>query len=79
MKNVRLLPTVALLLEWLEAAGYAEPRIADISATTGLEQRRTGWMTFESLADGLDPSDPNLTVEGWPAPRRAVVLCRKPS
>jgi tRNA (mo5U34)-methyltransferase len=79
MKNVWLLPTVPLLLEWLEAAGFAEPRIADISETTDLEQRRTGWMTFESLADGLDPSDSNRTVEGWPAPRRAVVLCRKPS
>jgi tRNA (mo5U34)-methyltransferase len=79
MKNVWLLPTAPLLLEWLEQAGFADPRVADTSTTTTLEQRRTEWMSFESLADALDPDDPDLTVEGWPAPRRAVVICRKPS
>jgi tRNA (mo5U34)-methyltransferase len=79
MRNVWLLPTVSLLFEWLEEAGFTEPRIANTSKTTNLEQRRTDWMTFESLADGLDPDDSNLTVEGWPAPCRAIVLCRKRS
>ncbi|MCB1873099.1 MAG: DUF1698 domain-containing protein, partial [Gammaproteobacteria bacterium] len=28
---------------------------------------------FESLADYLNPSDPTRTVEGYPAPRRAIL------
>jgi tRNA (mo5U34)-methyltransferase len=31
-------------------------------------------MTFESLPDFLDPTDPSKTIEGYPAPKRAVVL-----
>ena len=38
------------------------------------EQRRTEWMRFHSLADFLDPENPTLTVEGLPAPRRAIVI-----
>lgn len=79
MRNVWLLPTVPLLLEWLEQAGFEDAHTVDVSYTTGLEQRRTEWMTFDSLAEALDPGDPGLTVEGWPAPHRAVILCRKPS
>jgi tRNA (mo5U34)-methyltransferase len=77
MRNVWLLPTLRLLLDWLEQAGFSDARTVDISATTSLEQRRTEWMTFESLAEALDPQCPNLTVEGWPAPRRALIVCRK--
>jgi tRNA (mo5U34)-methyltransferase len=36
-------------------------------------------MTFESLTEALDPDDPNLTIEGWPAPQRAVVVSRRPA
>jgi tRNA (mo5U34)-methyltransferase len=77
MRNVRLLPTLPLLLDWLEEAGFAGARTVDVSTTTHLEQRRTDWMTFESLTEALDPDDPNLTVEGWPAPRRALVVSRR--
>ena len=30
-------------------------------------------MTFHSLAQFLDPDDPGLTIEGLPAPRRAIL------
>lgn len=79
MKNVWSLPTLPLLLEWLEQAGFAAARIANVSTTTSLEQRRTDWMTFESLADALDPDDRGLTIEGWPAPQRVVVVASAPS
>jgi tRNA (mo5U34)-methyltransferase len=79
MKNVRSLPTLPLLLDWLEQAGFADPRTAGISATTTLEQRRTNWMTFESLAEALDPDDSGLTVEGWPAPQRVAIAARRSS
>ena len=79
MKNVWLIPTQPLLLDWLQEAGFHDARIEDVSATTKLEQRRTAWMPYESLAEALTPADPNTTVEGWPAPRRAVAVARKPS
>ena len=34
-------------------------------------------MTFESLPDFLDKSNPNLTVEGYPAPVRAIFSAQK--
>jgi tRNA (mo5U34)-methyltransferase len=35
-------------------------------------------MTFHSLANFLDPEDSSKTIEGYPAPRRAVVTARVP-
>ena len=78
MRNVWLLPTRPLLLDWLQEAGFGDARIANVSATTHLEQRRTEWMPYDSLAEALDPADGSTTLEGWPAPQRAVVIARKP-
>lgn len=77
MKNIGLIPSLPLLAVWLRDAGFVENRIIDITRTTQLEQRSTQWMTFESLPDFLDPNDPNLTIEGHPAPIRAVVTARR--
>jgi len=74
MRNVWHLPTVVTLERWLAAAGFIDLRFADVTATTPAEQRRTDWMPFESLAEALDPADPGRTIEGLPAPRRAIVL-----
>jgi tRNA (mo5U34)-methyltransferase len=35
-------------------------------------------MHFESLADFLDPDDPKKTIEGHPAPLRAIFTATKP-
>jgi tRNA (mo5U34)-methyltransferase len=59
---------------WLGEAGFEQSRVVDVTVTRTKEQRATPWMQFESLADALDPADPSLTIEGHPAPRRAVVL-----
>ena len=72
MRNVWHLPTVPALQKWLEQAGFGNIRVADISATTIDEQRTTPWMTFESLAESLDPNDPSRTIEGLPAPTRGL-------
>ena len=53
-------------------------RIVDTCVTTSEEQRRTEWMTTESLADFLDPHDSSKTLEGYPAPLRAVIVATKP-
>jgi tRNA (mo5U34)-methyltransferase len=73
MRNVWSLPTVPQLVRWLEETGFGDIDIVDTSVTTTREQRRTEWMTFESLEEALDPKDPLRTIEGWPAPRRVVV------
>lgn len=74
MRNVWQLPTVPGLLRWLEDSGFSNTRLVDVTRTTSEEQRSTEWMPFESLAEALVPGDPLQTVEGWPAPRRAVVI-----
>lgn len=79
MKNVHTIPSVATMMQWLEAAGLDDVELIDVSPTTVEEQRRTDWMHFESLADYLDPHAPGLTVEGHPAPIRAVIKSRRPA
>lgn len=78
MRNIWHLPTVAALEDWLSRAGFRNIRTVDVSSTTIAEQRSTEWMSFESLAEALDPEDRTKTIEGWPAPTRAVVICNAP-
>lgn len=77
MRNVWFIPSAAELTTWLERCGFADVRVVDESVTGVDEQRSTEWMQFESLAQCLDPDNRAVTVEGLPAPRRAVILARK--
>lgn len=74
MRNVWFIPSTAMLEVWLARAGYSKIRTVDVTATSVEEQRSTEWMQFESLADFLDPADRRLTIEGHPAPTRAVLV-----
>lgn len=74
MGNVWFIPTPATLLQWLKKAGFRQPRLVNVTATTTEEQRATEWMRFHSLADFLDPADRGRTIEGYPAPRRAILV-----
>ncbi|TCO70219.1 tRNA 5-methoxyuridine(34)/uridine 5-oxyacetic acid(34) synthase CmoB [Chromatocurvus halotolerans] len=78
MGNVWFLPSPATLLGWLRKLKFREPRLVDVSVTSTDEQRGTEWMRFHSLADFLDPADRSRTIEGYPAPRRAVVIAKAP-
>jgi len=78
MRNVWHLPTVAELRTWLLRSGFVDVQIIDETVTTTDEQRSTEWMTFESLTEALDPTDPSRTIEGWPAPRRVVAIANAP-
>ncbi|MDP5069708.1 MAG: tRNA 5-methoxyuridine(34)/uridine 5-oxyacetic acid(34) synthase CmoB [Congregibacter sp.] len=78
MGNVWFIPSSAMLVLWLAKLGWKNPRIVDESVTTIDEQRATDWMNFQSLTDFLNPNDPSLTLEGYPAPRRAVVIAEAP-
>lgn len=78
MRNIWFIPTVKTLAAWLERCGFRNVRAIDATATTVEEQRTTGWMRFQSLPDFLDPENSELTVEGLPAPMRAIFLAEKP-
>jgi tRNA (mo5U34)-methyltransferase len=77
MRNVWAIPGTQRLLDWVEAAGFRAATLVDVSRTTTSEQHSTEWMTFESLEQALDPEDPSLTVEGLPAPVRAVIVANR--
>lgn len=78
MKNVWFLPSVATTESWLRRCGYRDVRTVDVNATDSREQRSTAWMPFQSLRDGLDPHNPALSIEGLPAPKRAITLATAP-
>jgi tRNA (mo5U34)-methyltransferase len=77
MRNVWQIPSPARLRSWLTGAGLTDVDIVDVTRTGVEEQRRGPWMRFHSLADFLDPRDPDRTIEGYPAPRRAIAIARR--
>ena len=77
MGNVWFLPSCDMLRGWLDKLGFVNVRLIDVSVTTTDEQRSTDWMRFHSLGEFLDPEDSSLTIEGHPAPRRAVFVASK--
>lgn len=77
MRNVFFLPSTTHLAIWLERCGFRDIRCVDESVTRTDEQRGTEWMRFQSLPDFLDPADPTRTREGYPAPRRAILLAQR--
>ena len=78
MKNVWSIPSVKLLVRWINDAGFKNIKIIDTTQTTIKEQRVTEWMKFESLANFLNQHNINRTIEGYPAPVRTIVISEKP-
>ena len=78
MKNVWAIPSLKLLVKWINDAGFRNTRVIDTTKTTSKEQRVTKWMQFESLNDFLDQNDRDKTIEGYPAPVRSIVISEKP-
>ena len=78
MRNVWFLPSCDTLISWMKRCGFKNCRVVDVSVTTIKEQRSTDWMQFYSLKEFLDPDNQNLTCEGLPAPKRAIILADKP-
>ncbi|GGD64345.1 tRNA U34 carboxymethyltransferase [Lacimicrobium alkaliphilum] len=74
MRNVWFIPSTAALTAWMKRVGFRHIRTVDISTTSTEEQRSTEWMTNHSLADYLDPGNSDKTIEGYPAPMRAVMI-----
>ena len=77
MSNVWFVPTSATLISWLSKCGFANIKLVDESKTTLEEQRKTAWMPFDSLDDALEANG-EITIEGHPAPARAIITASKP-
>jgi len=75
--NIYFIPTVGTLKNWCLRAGFCETEVLAVSRTDAHEQRKTDWISTQSLEDFLDPDDPTKTVEGYPAPLRVYLraLC----
>ncbi|MCJ8338561.1 MAG: tRNA 5-methoxyuridine(34)/uridine 5-oxyacetic acid(34) synthase CmoB [Pseudomonadales bacterium] len=76
MRNIWFLPSAPALASWLRKCGFKNVRIVDVAQTTLDEQRATPWMDFHSLTDFLDPQDKSKTLEGHPAPKRAIIIAQ---
>ncbi len=77
MRNVWFIPSTDALAGWLKRCGFKDIKLVDVSVTTRKEQRTTPWMRFESLDDYLDPENDSLSIEGYPAPKRAILTAKR--
>lgn len=77
MKNVYFFPSDKAMMVWLEKAGFKNIKLVHKYSTTTAEQRRTEWMTNESLGNWLDPNNSTKTIEGLPAPIRSIFTCNR--
>jgi len=74
MRNVWFLPSEKAMCAWLERCGFSNVRVVNTDTTSLDEQRKTDWVDTESLQDFLDPNDNSKTIEGYPAPKRAIFI-----
>ena len=71
--NIHFVPSVSALRNLCERAGFSHFETLATKDTDSFEQRKTAWSEGFSLSDFLDPADPSLTCEGYPAPKRLYV------
>jgi tRNA (mo5U34)-methyltransferase len=70
-------PTGQCVYNWMKKAGFTDIDFFCSHPMSSSEQRKTEWMTFESYSDFINPENPNLTVEGYPAPCRIFLKGNK--
>lgn len=76
MNNVFFIPSAAALERWLARSGFKSIRLVDQTITTTDEQRQTSWSPYHSLNHFLDPTNATKTIEGYPAPTRAIFIAQ---
>ncbi|MGD1700424.1 tRNA 5-methoxyuridine(34)/uridine 5-oxyacetic acid(34) synthase CmoB [Dapis sp. BLCC M229] len=76
-RGIWFLPTQFCLENWIGRAGFSDINCFFAEPLSVQEQRRTTWANIDSLSEFLDPDDPSLTVEGYPAPWRYYAIARK--
>ena len=76
-RNVFFVPTADCIVAWLTRVGFKDIEVFSSEKLNITEQRKTPFAPYESLEDFLDKDDPSKTFEGYPAPIRVSVKCRK--
>lgn len=79
MRNVWFVPTVPAMVNMLERTKFSEIEVVAVNRHESEEQRTTAWNPGQSHADFMDPARPDRTIEGYPAPHRAILFARKKS
>ena len=76
--GVWFLPSAECMKNWCLRSGFKDVEIIDSRKTTAEEQRNSTYCPrpFETLSDFLDPENDQLTVEGYPAPWRHMIIAR---
>ncbi|GEM_PF-382392 len=76
--GIWFVPSEKSLINWLRRIHFTDIRVV-YNARLGVEeQRSTSWAPYESLSDFLGKKNPDLTIEGYPAPNRIYVMAKKP-
>lgn len=78
MRNVWFVPTVNATVAMLERTKFRDIQIVSSQVHKPEEQRSTAWNPAPSFEDFLDPDDESKTLEGHPAPHRAILFAKKP-
>ena len=79
MRNVHFVPTLSALMNWMERAKLRHVTPLFSTAASTREQRPTNRCLpgYKSFAGTLQPDNPSLTIEGYPAPLRLAVSAEK--
>lgn len=77
MRNVWFIPSIETLKSWLLRCKFKRIECIDITTTTTTEQCQTPWSSGESLRDFLSAKDSRHTIEGYPAPVRAILIATR--
>nr|BET44663.1 MAG: tRNA 5-methoxyuridine(34)/uridine 5-oxyacetic acid(34) synthase CmoB [Candidatus Aschnera chinzeii] len=77
MKNIYFIPSAKMIKVWLEKCDFCDVQIVNQTVLSIHEQRKTSWSSNQSLIDYLHPVNRTLTIEGYPAPLRAIVIAKK--
>jgi tRNA (mo5U34)-methyltransferase len=77
ISNIHFVPTITALENWCKKAGFERFEVIDVVKTSSDEQRKTEWMSGESLSDFLNLNNPDETIEGYPAPKRVYIKTYK--
>ena len=77
-RGVWFLPTLPALTNWIRRAGFSFVECFYNAPLSSEEQRSTlPFAPVASLKDFLQPGNPELTVEGYPAPRRFYLKVKR--
>ena len=79
MRNVWSIPCPKLVNTWLQQCGFSNCELLSKHNTNFKEQRSTNWMPSYSLINFLDPENFSKTIEGYPAPKRAIFSAQRPA